>query len=129
LFRHAKATEWMQTHLLVTTYRVGANLTGLVTAAIYDMHLCWERPDMSLNFIPFYLYGQSASDYRDNTDASDYLATSLKALSGAPLSDITEAKQMAVAKMMRPNTLDESIYMLKKLVLYLMHDLEQTNKS
>ena len=88
---NAEATEWMQTHL-VNSYRVDANLTGLATAAIYAMHLCWERSDMPSNFTPFYLYRQSASDYGDNADASDNLAATLKALSGAPLSDI-EAKK------------------------------------
>ncbi len=108
---NAEATEWMQTHL-VNSYRVDANLTGLATAAIYAMHLCWERSDMPSNFTPFYLYRQSASDYGDNADASDNLAASLKALSGAPLSDI-EAKKLTTARMMRPNTPDEALYMLR----------------
>jgi hypothetical protein len=108
---NAEATEWMQTHL-VNSYRVDANLTGLATAAIYAMHLSWERSDMPSNFTPFYLYRQSASDFGDNTDASENLAASLKALSGAPLSDI-EAKKLTAAKMMRPNTPDEALYMLR----------------
>ncbi len=108
---NAEATEWMQTHL-VNSYRVDANLTGLATAAIYAMHLCWERSDMPSNFTPFYLYRQSASDYGDNADASDNLAASLKALSGAPLADI-EAKKLTTARMMRPNTSDEALYMLQ----------------
>jgi hypothetical protein len=108
---NAEATEWMQTHL-VNSYRVDANLTGLATAAIYAMHLCWERSDMPSNFTPFYLYRQSASDYGDNADGSDNLAASLKALSGAPLSNI-EAKKLTAAKMMRPNTPDEALYMLR----------------
>jgi hypothetical protein len=107
---NAEATEWMQTHL-VNSYRVDANLTGLATAAIYAMHLSWERSDMPSNFTPFYLYRQSASDFGDNTDASENLAASLKALSGAP-PDI-EAKKMTAAKMMRPNTPDEALYMLR----------------
>jgi hypothetical protein len=108
---NAEATEWMQTHL-VNSYRVDANLTGLATAAIYAMHLCWERSDMPSNFTPFYLYRQSASDLGDNTDGSETLAASLKAMSGAPLSDI-EAKKLTAAKMRRPNTPDEALYMLR----------------
>jgi hypothetical protein len=109
---NAKATEWMQTHL-VNSYRVDANLTGLATAAIYAMHLCWEGSDMPSNFTPFYLYRQSAANYGDNNaDGSNNLAASLKALSGAPLSDI-EAKKLTAAKMMRPNTPDEAQYMLR----------------
>ena len=107
---NAKATEWMQSHL-VNSYRVDANLTGLATAAIYALHLSWERSDMPSNFTPFYLYRQSASNFGDNTDPSDNLAASLKALSGAPLSDI-EAKKLTAAKMMRPNTPDEALCML-----------------
>jgi hypothetical protein len=82
-----EATEWMQTHL-VNSYPVDANLTDLATAAIYAMHLCWERSDMPSNFTPSYLYCQYASNYRDNADASNNLVGSLKALSGAPLSNI-----------------------------------------
>jgi hypothetical protein len=67
---------------------------------------------MPSNFTPFYLYRKSASDYGDNADGSDNLAASLKALSGAPLSDI-EAKKLTAAKMMRPNTPDEALYMLR----------------
>jgi hypothetical protein len=110
---NAEATEWMQSHL-VNSYRVDANLTGLATAAIYAMHLYWERSDMPSNIIPFYLYRQSASDYGDNTNGSDNLAASLKVLSGAPLSGI-EAKKLTAAKMMRPNTPDEALYMLRNL--------------
>jgi hypothetical protein len=53
-----------------------------------------------------------ASGYGDNADGSDNLAASLKALSGAPLSDI-EAKKLTAAKMMCPNTPDEALYMLR----------------
>jgi hypothetical protein len=95
-------------------YRVDANLTVLVTAT---MHLCWGRLDMPLNFTLLYLYRQSASNYGDNTNASNNLATSLKALSGASLSDIAKAKQVMAAKMMRPNTPDESLYMLKTCIV------------
>jgi hypothetical protein len=77
---NAEATEWMQMHL-VNSYRVDANLTGLATAAIYAMHLCWERSNMPSNFTPFYLYCQLASDYGENADGSNNLAASLKALS------------------------------------------------
>jgi hypothetical protein len=101
----------MQSHL-VNSYRVDANLTGLATAAIYAMHLCWERSDMPSNFTPFYLYRQLASDYGDNADGYDNLAASLKAASGAPLSDI-EAKKLTAAKMMRLNTPDEALYMIR----------------
>ena len=69
---NADATEWMQIHL-VNSYRVDANLTGLATAAIYAMHLSWERSDMPSNFTPFYLYHQSASGLGENTDGSDTL--------------------------------------------------------
>ena len=108
---NAEATEWMQTHL-VNSYRVDANLNGLASSAIYAVHLCWERTDMPSNFTPFYLYRQSASDLGENTDGSDTLAASLKAMSGAPLTDI-EAKKLTAAKMRRPNTPDEAPYMLR----------------
>jgi hypothetical protein len=76
---NANATEWMQTHL-VNSYHMDANLAGLATAAIYAMHLCWERYDMPSIFTRFYLYRQPASDYGDNIDGSDNLMASLKAL-------------------------------------------------
>jgi hypothetical protein len=79
-----KSTKGMQT-LFVNAYHVDTNFNGLVTAAIYAMHLCWERSNMQSHFTPFYLYHQAASGYGDNADASDNLATRLKVLSGAPL--------------------------------------------
>jgi hypothetical protein len=71
---------------------------------------------MPSNFTMFYLYRQSASsDYGNNANASGNLATSVKALSGAPLSDI-KAKKMMVAKKMHPNhTQDQSLYMLQNV--------------
>jgi membrane protease subunit (stomatin/prohibitin family) len=43
------------------------------------------------------------------------LTTSLKTMSGVPLSDM-KAKKMTLAKMMRPNTPDKSLYMLQTVI-------------
>jgi hypothetical protein len=94
-------------------YGVDANLSGMLSASLYTARLTWDRRDTPSNFTGFLMARMSGNDF-DEINSEKTLATNLKHLSGAPLSDI-EAQKATKSKLKRPNTPDEAMYMIRNM--------------
>ena len=108
----AEATDHLVSHLQ-DSYGVDADLSGMLSASLYTAKLSWDRRDTPSNFTGFLMARMTGHDQAD-IDSEKTLATSLKHLSGAPLTDI-EAQKATKAKQKRPQNPDEAMYMLRNM--------------
>ena len=108
----AKASDHLLSQLQ-DQYGVDADLSGMLSASLYTARLTWDRRDTPSNFTGVLMARMSGSNL-DKINSKKTLATNLKHLSGAPLSDI-EAQKATKSKLKRPNTPDKAMYMIRNM--------------